>query len=352
MTIPISTFEGTLRQITPECLTAQGEMILRASAPKFLPLTETERHKVFEAQRDNLDPNITNFYVSARPLRRFSGDYFSDFLDEHRLDVGCYYSVCTDESGSDYGTLVNELNAYRSTDADYYTIFVDCLSPEIANHFNIPRSAHILALVSQPGKLLNALSTEAPEDLKQRLQGAAKANTQFGITLGCVVSKARIEGVIDLRQIDAQYWFFDRYVPKGPIPTPAKEFTDILPELLQPTLGGSMGSNMRLQAIGADLRTLGLNALIYPSARTDVAVSYRNGVLQRWRGWNMVIYRGGFPRKVVHQDLGGWETQFWNGITCLKRNPDTETEEWWVGGLEELNLMRYHIVMKKKNILP
>jgi hypothetical protein len=218
--------------------------------------------------------------------------------------------VCIDDAGRDDGTLALELNAYRSTDVDFFAIFFDCLNAKVASTFGLPVSAHIGVLVSPPEKLLKRLPEHTPEELREQIRQAAHAGRPFGITLGCVISKARIKRVLDLRRREAQSWFFHRYIPEGPIPTPAREFTDILPELLQPQLGGSTGSNMRLQAVGADLRAAGVNALIYPSARNDVEVSYRHNVLTHWRGWNLVLYPGNMPREGVHDDLGGWETEF------------------------------------------
>ena len=350
MSIPISTFTGTLRQITPEVLNAQGAAMLRACAPGFFPLTKAERQSLFDSRRDEISPYVTAVYVPARPLRRFSGDYFSDLIDEHRLDVGCYYSVCADESGFDYGTLANELNAYRSTDAEFHTLFLDCLSPQVADRFQVPRSPHILLLVQQPAKLARVLPTDAPEELRKTLAQAEEMGTFLKMTLGCALGILEVEDVIDLRQIDAQEWFFQRYVPKGPIPTPANEFIDILPELLLPDRGGPSGSNVRLQSIGADMRRLGIGALIYPSARSDVRVAYSHGNLVRWKGWNMVVYRGGTPRKGLHIDFGPWETRFWGGIVSGKGNRDAVTQEWGVVGLEEWNLMQYEKVMESKNL--
>ena len=255
MTSPLSTFEGTVKQITPECLTAQGKLLVRLCAPKFLPLTVDERRQLFEKQRSSLSPNVKHFYVPARPFRRFSGDYFSDLDDSHRLSAGNYYSVCVDESGLDYGTLVAELNAYRSTEAAFSSVFLDCLDPNM-RPLGVPKSPQPLVLVNQPSELLKAMPSDAPPELVSSIRRAVESKGPFGMILGIAVGQVRIEGVVDLRERAAQAWFFKRYVPQGPIPTPAASFLDILPELLQLPLGGSTGSNMRLQAIGADSEDL------------------------------------------------------------------------------------------------
>ena len=70
MTSPLSTFEGTVKQMTPESLTAEGKLLVRVCAPKFLPLTVDERQQIFEKQRSGLSPHVSHFYVPARPFRR------------------------------------------------------------------------------------------------------------------------------------------------------------------------------------------------------------------------------------------------------------------------------------------
>src|SRR5215831_19960827 len=89
--------------------------------------------------QDGVDPNIEKWYVPSRQGRRFSGDLFPDEEERYRLDVGCYYSVCIDANGNDHGTLVNELNAYRDRDADFYPLFFDCMGP-FAESLGLPRS--------------------------------------------------------------------------------------------------------------------------------------------------------------------------------------------------------------------
>jgi hypothetical protein len=349
--IPRSTFFGTLRQISPASLNASGAAILQTCAPQFLPLSEPEAMARFNAMQDTLDPNVEQFYLNKLPLRRFSGDYFPDFFDEHRLDRGCYHSVCVDQSGRDDGTLADELNAYRSSDVDFYTIFIDCFNESIMARVGLPPSAHIAALVFHPAKLLHRLPPDAPKALKTDLAQAACAGRPYGITLGCVVTQATIEGVLDLRGKDAQDWFFKTYVPEGPFRTPADEFVDILPELVDQNLGGSTPSNMRLQHIGATLRIAGVNALIFPSARNDVEARYKHGTLASWRGWNIVRYTGGPPRKIVHHDIGGWSTEFANGVELRRVSDGHNVTGWRIFGLEARNLHLYDQVMKKHGIL-
>jgi hypothetical protein len=237
---------------------------------------------------------------------------------------------------------------------EFYCLFFDCLHP-IAAKFGLPRSAHVGVLVAPARNMLERLPATAPESLRAELDTAARCGRPYGITLGCVLSRAVIDCVLDLRRRDAQQWFFSEYVPAGPFPTNANDFIGILPELLQPALGGSVGGNFRLQHIGANLRSRGVAALIYPSARADVAVHYDEDMVAHWRGWNMVRYRGkGVPRpNTHHEDPGGWETRFWNGIrTEVDRLPSGEITGWKIVGLEAVNMFRYDFAVKKRGLSP
>lgn len=352
MQMPLSTFVGTLRQISPSSLGASEKAILQACAPHFLPLSDEERERWFDAQKSNIDPNVAWVFVPSRPHRRYSGDFFSDFMDEYRLDFGSYYSVCIRQSGFDNGTLAAELNAYRSTDVDFLVFFFDGFDETLTSRLGLPGGAHIGVFVTDPSKLVPHVPKDAPEELRQILQQAVDSGVAFYWSVHTDVSEARIEGVLDLRQLDAQEWFFQTFVPQGFTNQNAREFADILPELLQQDLGGSPGSNMRLQAIGAYLRDAGVNSLIYPSARNDVGVAYQDGVPVRWRGWNLVRYRGRRSREGKLMDFGGWETTFRNGVICSKKqNPEERTRSWYVAGQAALNLLRYEKTMERRGVI-
>jgi hypothetical protein len=188
--------------------------------------------------------------------------------------------------------------------------------------------------------------------MRDRLDRLTKSGDIYGLTLGCVLSSARIDDVLDLRRLEAQDWFFREYVPSGPFPTDAKDFMGILPELLQPALGGSSPSNMRLQRIGADLRARGVAGLVYPSARADVEVRYEGDAIVDFKGWNILLFRGGAIRpKVTFGDDGGWETKFWNGVnTKVRRLPTGTISAWSVQGLEAVNMLKYDLAMTKRGI--
>jgi hypothetical protein len=231
---------------------------------------------------------------------------------------------------------------------DFYVIFMDALIEGNAERLKMQPSAHIIALLPRPNTALDHLPDDAPDDLRSMMKQAVEEDSPLVITLGTVITSARIEGVVDLRQREVQQWFFETYVNRGMIPTNATGFVDILPELLQPHLGGSTGSNNRLPAIGADLRRAGVNGLVYPSARTDVGVAYAGEQIKRFRGWNLVLYRGQPPRTVLNVDLGGWETEFGKGIKVHKETDSGgRLSQWYVQGLDALNMARYDYKMER-----
>src|SRR5271165_1381611 len=338
MTIPLSTFRGTLRQVTPATLNQVGLWMVRMCAPQFLPLSDEQAQRVLEKQRENISRYITHVFVPRQRFRRFSGDHPVTRQDE-RLDVGRCYSVCEDESGFDGGTLAEELNAYRNPAAEFYTVFFDCLDEESASAFGLPVTAHIGVAVLHPDRFVEALAAAgAPDQVVVVGQEAARVGAPLVVTLGNSISAAKIEGVLDLRQIDAQDWFFHQFVPRGIIPTDAKEFVDILPELVQPSLGGCTGSNQRLQFVGKWMREHLVNALIYPSARNDVYATYEKGELARWRGWNMVIYQGAPPPEGILVDMGGLETEFPRPALFQRRERSGDASfEWRIVGLQYRN---------------
>jgi hypothetical protein len=68
----------------------------------------------------------------------------------------------------------------------------------------------------------------------------------------------------------------------------------MLPALFWPDLGGGVieSPGSVNQAVGIWMRRNLVSALIYPSARSDVAVLFRDGELDESYGWNLVDYRG------------------------------------------------------------
>ncbi len=80
-------------------------------------------------------------------------------------------------------------------------------------------------------------------------------------------------------------------IPVFPFRKPLNTFNEILPELLVQERGGGQFTRI----VGDWLRRIGVNALIFPSARSDCGVHIINGQMVDYIGWNLVDYRGAPP---------------------------------------------------------
>jgi hypothetical protein len=351
---PLTFFTGTLRQITPMSLNELGATMLHLCAPLFAPIKTEQRDEIWKwhVEKHGLDPNVNFWHVPTRQGRRFSGDLFPDEDEEYRLNAGCYHSICIDSKGYDNDTLVNELNAYRNPSTEFYTLFFDCQG-KFAESLGMARSPHIGLLVYPADKLLQALPSSISKESRSLIDKASAAGKPFAITLGCVLSDAKIDGVLDLRQLQAQRWFFDTYVPKGPFPTNASDFVGILPELTKLNLGSWSENNRRTHIIGADLRARGVSALIFPSARSNVYVDTKQGQIITSGGWNIVRYLSSKSlRKFEHHDSGGWLTEFPYSQIRVNRKVNKIGEEtgWEIEGLMDINMFLYENKMAKKDL--
>jgi hypothetical protein len=87
-----------------------------------------------------------------------------------------------------------------------------------------------------------------------------------------------------------------------------QSFGDLLPALLCQSIGGGRGA---AQIAGLWLRKLGVNGLIFPSARSDSRVLLRDGEFVEWSGFNFVDYRNAQPPKhfaAIDRSVG-WPTK-------------------------------------------
>ncbi len=338
-TIPLTTFKGQLRQINAESVSADGLAMLRVCAPHFFELDDG-------AGIDCLGDFAPDAAASCLPplflrtqFRRYSGDDGPPG-DGTQLPRARYFSVANGTDGDDSGVLAEELNAYRNLRDDLYVEFCDLMREDIAKALDVPRGCFVLLSVREARSLLPFCAGFSPT-LSEAIRTNAALGNPFLMTLGTMTANAELGGVLDLRLPTAQQWFFAEFVRGSMFPTTARRFEEILPELLALALGGSTPENRRLQAIGSYLRARGAQALVYPSARTDVAVRYRDGELVGWHGWNLVLYGTGPARDAIYIDLGGWETQFPPQVE-LERARDAGTG-WCVRGLKAWNHGLYAI---------
>jgi hypothetical protein len=345
--IPLTTFKGQLRQINAESVSEDGVAMLRICAPHFFDLAaDDDAGARSDAGPLAQDATPQTGFLRAR-FRRFSGDDATQG-DGGQLSRACYFSVANGADGADGGVLAEELNAYRNLCDDLHVEFFDLMRDDIAAALDVPRGCYVLLAVRAARSLLPfRAGFSAP--LAAAVQANAVQDNPFLMTLGTIVANVEFGGVLDLRLPAAQQWFFAQFVRGAMLPTAARRFEEVLPELLAQVLGGSTPDNRRLQAIANYLRALGVQALIYPSARNDVAVSYRAGELHGWHGWNLVLYGATPARDALYLDMGAWETQFPPQVELQRASrPD---EGWRVRGLKAWNHGLYAIRRNNGDLL-
>ncbi len=85
-----------------------------------------------------------------------------------------------------------------------------------------------------------------------------------------------------------------------PLKPPLDCFVDLLPSLLIQDLGGGNGTT---RIAGQWLRSLGTEALVFPSARSDSFVEVQGRKVIDSYGWNVVDYREARPSRMRSFDL-------------------------------------------------
>jgi tetratricopeptide (TPR) repeat protein len=237
--------------------------------------------------------------------RRFSGDV--------SLPRGRYFSLSRPGTAAGDGTLAQELLAYAEMSRTGALDAVDLSDPDAAalrrsyqplfGDGPVPESAIVLRFFSRPGCPSQAL------DVLRRASGdfsspIAEAVGEFPIFIPTRTVEVDAAGVMDLRTAAARAWILDA-LTKG-LPTLAYEyrtagrsprlflggrapesFAELLPLLLFQARGGSPV----LDGIAAHLRSMGVQGLVYPSARCDPMVRLSTGRVEAWSGWCFVDYR-------------------------------------------------------------
>lgn len=248
----------------------------RESFPLFF--SEITAEKLLKAEQDRQRLKLNSMHLEGVP-RRFAGN--------DSLARGAYYTVCN-EKGHDNGTLQHELSAYLKEDAPPYRL-IDLYIPQINSR--LPKDI--------AGKNAIALVPIGSSHHSDWLL----ANAEF--------KEMHIDHTLDLRFPEALNWLnnalndglngtYKRMYEKHLI----GNSLNLIPLLIWPEIGGgdvdSKGAINRV--IGTYLRSIGVSALIFPSARFNAFRAIRNGELFSWAGWNLVDYRTSpepYPKKKV-----------------------------------------------------
>ncbi len=339
----LTTFTGVIKQLNTSKLDADSRTLLDLCFPKFMG-----SQRVAESMTGSgLHTQMTSkgaIPASSGRMRRYAGD--------STLPGGRYYSVCQEASGRDGGTLVWELMSYWSAES--------ALFPEL-----IDSTVHIEAAASlrkqhtwldKPFLLLKAHEIESVSE-----KGIVLGNT-LGKVMPLEIHGVEIPGVLDLRTQEAQDWFTAHFgmletqagkagvVSGGQrlimVKDPPGDFREILPTLLAPSPGGYAFH----EAVGAWLRTHGVDGLIFPSARRDCHVTCTDGTIVSFDGWNFVDYRGAgaaaFDRLFGLQPH--WLKEHHVGIKVTEWADTPSNRHWRVVGPEEGERKRYDLEWRSR----
>jgi len=279
--------------------------------------------------------------TDALPNRRFSGD---GLLSRSR-----YYSVCQ-EDGSDGGAMRREVAAYHDPMTRGLIEIEDVAVPDENSRRTSASDAAVLSLrVTIPP--FTSIQHEALRDLTSEWE------TTY-VLLPVTTGEQRFNRLIDLRDPAAARWFTRsltrlRWVTGDgtlerafPNKRPLDDFVDLLPALTTQIQGGG---NAACRIAGQWLRSLGADALVFPSARSNASITVEKGVLVGFYGWNLVDYRSAEPARLQTFDLGPtWPDRLshdvdepplpiYAGVTLDFSSSGATAGSWSWRGIEEAN---------------
>lgn len=305
--LPLTTFRGWLKRHNASKLNAAGKALMGEVFSRFGGENTTPEQYVEYTERliglgvqlpqrplDEL-AQLRQLLKEGVPVRirkhrRYAGG-------DGRLPRSCYSAVCSAPNGDDGGTLNRELMAYTHPCVPG-TVFVGDSSDArmnafLRNQIVVPPGAcavYVFLFPPQDAAAREVFNRVYAETLKH--SGGPDAPYHVHV-LEAQVDLVEIENVIDLRQPETQAWFFERFrlgdgvhirKPNGHGIT---DFFGMLPTLMHPELGGSAVTH----GVGSWMRTSHVNALIFPSARSDATITFHEGKLTDFRGWNLVDYQ-------------------------------------------------------------
>jgi len=322
--LPLVQFDGFLKQIDRDGMTAEARIVLDTAFPRFWPADPNSEE--FQKQREAfIERGVNYIFDDLEPPRRFAGCW--------TLPKKRYFSLCADEHGNDSNTLANELNAYLDPERGGLCLFGDMAFPQVAEHFEssfgLPARTGpylVFLFIGRPGAVSPVI--EALEEIGAT-PGIGNQNRErvvVAVEVPYTVQRSQIDDVFDLRLPGCQDYIVEEFFKKDTQclrksdRRGVERFVETLPVLMNPALGGGAQSDDNgaiLQALAAFLRFNGAKALIFPSARSDVLVETKAGHLHHWRGWCLVDYRGTSNPIVsgVVDFSQGWVKKFPKGAT-------------------------------------
>jgi hypothetical protein len=330
--IPTTTFRGWIKNLDFHRLDITSKNVIERALPGFFsPLS--------------LQP-ADGKVMTAYGVRPTPGERFRRYSGDGTLSSGRYYTLCQDSTGDDKATLCYEMMAYSNVASGIFVELIDsCLKIKEAEEYR----AYLRNQGIDDRQPFLALSTSEFVDIDKDNSEVVLGN-QVTQIMPINLTLADMHRVVDLRIPDIQDWFFKTFyeleIHYGRSPQREMQcwivrelasFYDLIPTLLDPAQGGSTFH----QAIGAWLRTNGVNALIYPSARRDVHISTRGYDVLSFDGWNMVVYEGsgeanyknsfGLQASWLHEDHIGhitWEERSNSRKWSVSGIVATQRQKW------------------------
>jgi hypothetical protein len=350
--VPVRATRVILKQVNPADLSVFGLKFLDDHFSGFLtPVTIDTPGVAEEISFLKALAGNNPVYYDTRYTRRYAG--------ETTFELGRYHTICLSPAGDDGGTLIKELRSYYNTfKSGLVDVFDTTVSHsraviprfvtnELARHAGTHQSGHLVLLVRPLGG--KPFPFSAPP---------------FAVALPLRVQELTIERVLDLRVPEVACWFTrklstlvwmdnDQEITAFPLKPALQSFRELLPSLLSQAFGGAPGAT---QVAGIWLRGLGVEALVFPSARADAMVRARNGELEGSSGWNLVDYRAsGKPRGPMVDVSPGWPSSIgaWGGdlnrpivfasATINSVDDGEASGSWWIDGLEKTRSALIHM---------
>lgn len=355
---PLSTFGGALKRVDRNRLGPLSTITLQCAFPFFDGDAEKAEERLAALRHLGVDLSQSRSLADTRreaikndvQLKETIVDQqFRRYAGDNNLPRSSYASVCVDESGDDAQTLCRELFEYTDPRVPGWIFVSDTWDEQIV-------AALARVGIRQIGPLTHGLFVFllAPEGDRERAayrhfygpilekcHGPFDAGrpTWHGLStvfIPVAATPVSVDRVIDIRRRPTQDWlseFFKRgddaiFSKRAEV----RDFAGMLPALVYPEFGGSGVT----KSIGTWMRTMGVNGLVFPSARSDVSVSFAdNGQIANHRGWNFVDYRGAefVPDLLVHLDLNPWY-----GFIGARQSAPTliaDASSWQIKGVEE-----------------
>lgn len=331
---PAATFVGYLKQLDTGKLADNYRFLLNVLFSEFM--AEEKRMEPYK----NLGAKYVYGKYQSWPvewgrMKRFAGS--------PSLGGGRYYSLCRDPGGFDNGTLRKELMSYWNFESMIYPrIFDTTLLTKEQVDKDYPGLDEPLLIIG---------AKEYYYQTNWLGKRSIKESKEYSFNIPLTVKEVAIDNVIDLRIPHVQDWFYKTFFPmedefeeqradrqiKMVKLYKCKNFVEMLPTLVFPGLGGSSFH----QAVGAWLRSNGINGLVFPSARCNCLTKMSpkpqnpNEYYLSFYGWNFVDYRNSSP--------ADWGTLFGrlpSWMTPDKARIEIETFDlpdygWQISGAEE-----------------